>query len=224
LKPSLAFDTSTDIGTIALGDADAVIESSTLSVRSAHSERMLPAILDLLRRAGAALSDLEAIVVGSGPGSFTGLRIGAAMAKGLCFAGHLPLYAYSSLSATVAGLSIVGPACALIDARGERVFAATFGSTFPFHELSPPRLLELRDLIADLEPLDRWTFGGDGAIKHADLLREHGGRLLPAEVSHPRAEALLWLKRERPEGEVEDVLGWEPAYLLPSAAERATAP
>jgi tRNA threonylcarbamoyl adenosine modification protein YeaZ len=212
------------MGSIALGDADAVIESSTLPVRSAHSERMLPAIDEMLRLAGISVGDLEAIVVGSGPGSFTGLRIGAALAKGLCFAGRLPLYAYSSLSAVVAGLSIGGPACALIDARGERVFAATFESTGPLQELAAPRLLDVRDLIADLEPLNAWTFGGDGAIKHADVLREHGACLLPAELSRPRAEALLWLKSEQVQGRVEDTLGWEPEYLLPSAAERAATP
>ncbi len=184
---------------------------------------MLPALHDLLQRAGVSLGDLEAIVVGAGPGSFTGLRIGAALAKGLCFAERLPLYAYSSLSAMVAGRSIAGRTCALMDARGERVFVATFESTCPVRELSPPRLLELRALIAELEPLAAWTFGGDGALKHAELLREHGARIRSADISHPRAEGLLWLKSERPRGRVEDVSDWEPEYLLPSAAERAAA-
>ena len=223
MKPFLAFDTSTDTGSVALGAGGSVIASSTLTVRSAHSERMLPAIRDLLGRAGVSIGQLEAVVIGAGPGSFTGLRIGAALAKGLCFAGRLPLYAYSSLSAIVAGLSIAGRICAMSDARAERVFAATFASARPVRRLSPPRRLELRDLIAELEPLEEWTFGGDAAIKHSDLLREHGARIVSADATHPRAEGLLWLQGERPEGRVEDVLAWEPDYLLPSAAERATA-
>ena len=220
MRACLAFDTSTAVGSIAIGRSGDLIESSTLSVQSAHSERMLPAIHEALGRAGVSAADLEAVVVGSGPGSFTGLRIGAALAKGLCFARGLPLYAYSSLSAIVAGLPIDGPACALIDARGERVFAATFESTEPLREIALPRRLNVGELISDLGPLDGWTFGGDGAIRHADLLREHGASLLPAELSHPRAEALLRLLEERPEGRIADLLGWEPEYLLPSAAQR----
>ena len=106
------------------------------------------------------------------------------------------------------------------DARGGRVYAATFRSTMPLRELSPPRVWKMSELIADLMPLDGWTFGGDGAIRHRDRIEEAGGRLLPEEISRPRAEALLLLARERPEGRVEDVLGWQPEYLLPSAAER----
>lgn len=216
----LAFDTSTDSGSVAIGDRDGVIAESALTVPGAHSESMLPAIRDLLLSADVAIEDLEGVVAGSGPGSFTGLRIGAALAKGLCFARRLPLYAYSSLAAVMAGVPLEGPACAMFDARGGRVFAATYESTIPLRDLAPPRVRTMPELIADLSPLDAWTFGGDGAERHEYLIRAAGGRLLPREISRPRAEALLHLVRERPEGRVEDVLGWQPAYLLPSAAER----
>lgn len=216
----LALDTSTDVGSVAIGDGNAVIAASTLPARGAHSESMLPAIRDLLTKADVAIGHLEGVAVGSGPGSFTGLRVGAALAKGLCFARRLPLYAYSSLSAVVAGVSVERGACAMFDARGGRVFAATYASTVPLIELAAPRVWTVSDLLAELQPLDAWTFGGDGAMRHEGLIVAAGGRLLPEDHSRPRAEALLHLVRERPEGRVGDVRGWQPEYLLPSAAER----
>jgi tRNA threonylcarbamoyl adenosine modification protein YeaZ len=216
----LALDTSTAIGSVAIGDRSGIIAASILPAQGAHSESMLPAIRDLLTRAGVAIGSLEGVAVGSGPGSFTGLRVGAALAKGLCFARGLPLYAYSSLSAVVAGTSVDGSACAMFDARGGRVFAATYESTIPLVDLAAPRVWTVPELIAELQPLDAWTFGGDGAIRHEDLIVAAGGRLLPEDQSRPRAEALLHLARERPEGRVGNVRSWQPAYLLPSAAER----
>ena len=216
----LALDTSTDIGSVAIGDREGIIAASTLPAQRAHSESMLPAIRDLLTRADVAIGHLEGVAVGSGPGSFTGLRVGAALAKGLCFARGLPLYAYSSLSAVVAGVSVEGSACAMFDARGGRVFAATYKSTIPLVDLAAPQVWTVPELIAELQPLDAWTFGGDGARRHEDLIVAAGGRLLPEDHSRPRAEALLHLARERPEGWVGDVRSWQPEYLLPSAAER----
>lgn len=220
---TLAFDTSTDIGSVALGSPERVIASSTCPTPGAHSETMLREIRDLLASSDVALADLGGVAVGSGPGSFTGLRVGAALAKGLCFALRLPLYAYSSLSAVVAGLEIDGNACAMTDARAGRVFAALYESSRPLRELGEPRVWGVQELIDELQPIEGWTVGGDGALRHADLLRSAGARLLPGELSRPRAEALLHLARERPDGRIENVGSWQPDYLLPSAAERLAA-
>lgn len=216
----LALETSTEIGSVAIGDRDGVIAVSTLPAQGAHSELILPAIQDLLEKARLSVRALEGVAVGSGPGSFTGLRVGAALAKGLCFARDLPLYAYSSLSAVVAGTPIEGRACAMLDARGGRVFAATYESTMPLVDLEAPGVWSVPELIAELQPLDAWTFGGDGAIRHREPIAASGGRLMPEEHSRPRAEALFQLVRERPEGRVRDPRSWQPEYLLPSAAER----
>lgn len=219
----LAFDTSADHGSVVLGNRERVLARCALPARRARSESLLPAVRDLLDRTGVTLDDVEAIAVGSGPGSFTGLRIGAALAKGLCFARGLPLYAYSSLSAIVAGLPIEGRICAMIDARGGRVFAATYAAATPLHELAPPAVWDVRELIAELDPLSSWTLAGDGAARHAQPIRAAGGRPLSESNSRPRAEGLLHLVREQPEGRVEDVRSWQPEYLLPPAAERLVA-
>lgn len=216
----LALDTSTEIGSVAIGDQTGVIAASILPAQGAHSESMLPAIREIMAEADVTIGSLEGVGVGSGPGSFTGLRVGAALAKGMCFARGLPLYAYSSLSAVVAGVPVEGRTCAMFDARGGRVFAATYQSTIPLVEIAAPEVWAVPELIAELQPLDAWTFGGDGATRHKDLIDAAGGRFLPEGISRPRAEALLHLIRERPDGRVGDVRSWQPEYLLPPAAER----
>lgn len=218
---TLAFDTSTDIGSVAVGSAAGPISQSSVPAPATASESVLPAIRELLAKAGVALGDLEAIAVGSGPGSFTGLRIGAALAKGLCFALDCPLFAYSSLSAVVAGLPVEGRVCAVLDAGNDRVFAATFGSTAPLREIAGPRVWEVGALIRELQPLQEWTFAGAGAIRYAERLAEEGGRILARGASSPAAGALVRLVHEQDAGRVADLGSWQPEYLLASAAERA---
>ncbi|MEE9470792.1 MAG: tRNA (adenosine(37)-N6)-threonylcarbamoyltransferase complex dimerization subunit type 1 TsaB [Gemmatimonadota bacterium] len=217
---ALALDSSTARGSVAIGDGERVLGEHVVPVPTSHSESMLPAIHALLDTCGLRVGDVEAIVVGSGPGSFTGLRIGAALAKGLSFARGVPLFAYPSLAAVFAGSPVDGHACAMFDARGDRVYAATFESTAPLRCLAPPRRLRLGDLLAELGPLDSWTFGGEGATKHSNVLRKAGARLLSTELSRPEAVGLLRLLREQPAGRVLDVSSWEPEYLLPPAPER----
>ncbi len=217
---ALALDSSTALGSVAIGDGERLLGEHVVTVPASHSESMLPAIHAVLDACDLGVGDLEAIVVGSGPGSFTGLRIGAAIAKGLSFARGVPLFAYPSLAAVFAGSPVGGNACAMFDARGDRVYAATFESTVPLRSLAPPRRVRLGDLLAELAPLDRWTFGGEGAMKHSKVLRKAGARLLSAELSRPEAVGLLCLLRERPAGRVLDVSSWQPEYLLPPAPER----
>ncbi len=98
----LALETSTAWGGVALAEDGALLAESTLDVRATHSETVLPEIDRLMQRCQRDVAALASVVVGAGPGSFTGVRIAASIAKGLCFARGLPLYAYSSLSALAA--------------------------------------------------------------------------------------------------------------------------
>jgi tRNA threonylcarbamoyladenosine biosynthesis protein TsaB len=100
---TLALDASTSAGTVALVSNGRVLHASETMMRGMTSERLLPCVEDLLNTAGVQLSDVEAVVCGNGPGSFTSLRIAAGIAKGLCHARGLPLFAVSSLLLVVAG-------------------------------------------------------------------------------------------------------------------------
>lgn len=219
--PFLAIDTSSPVGSVAVGRGDRLLAEVVMGVRVRHAEALLPAIDFALSRAALAPSDLGGVVVAGGPGSFTGVRIAGAAAKGLVRALGVPLYAYSGLLALAAGAAAADrPVCALFDARREEVYAAAYDFTggAPRELLGPAaRAVDsVVDALAELRPL----YVGDGALKHRERLEQTGGRVAPALLAVPRAASLLWLVDADPSGLVNDVAAWEPAYLRPSGAER----
>lgn len=219
----LAFDTSTRVASVALERDGLLLAESVLPVRATHSETVLPEIDRLLEASGHAMAEVEGVVVGAGPGSFTGVRIAASIAKGLCFAAERPLHAYSSLAAVAAGCGVTGPICAMFDARRGDVYAAAYREAGCEGEILAPLAHPVEEVIRALEPAARWSFAGEGATLNAAVIRAAGGRVLADHLGVPRASALLWLARARAdEGRVEDPASWEPVYVRLSGAERAT--
>ena len=222
----LALDTSTPLGSIAIGEGSNVIAEIALGNRTRHSEMLLPAIDFALNAARVERSAIERIVVGGGPGSFTGLRIAAATAKAMAAALNIPLFAYSGLAALAAGLApSTDTVCALFDARRGEVYGGCY--RFPDLErmetvLEPaPRLLTEMVGLLDIAGT---IFVGDGALQNAGILNEAGARIAPALFATPRAAALLWLSDVMPNaGRIDDLSRWEPLYLRDSGAERMKA-
>ncbi len=134
----LALDTATLVSTVALATEDKLIAEFTLQTTKTHSEKLLPAIDTLCRFAGVAASDLEAIAVSSGPGSFTGLRIGLATAKALSYANSLPLIGVPTLlglAYNFAGSNqLIAP---VLDAQKGNVYSALYR----FEQGQPQELL-----------------------------------------------------------------------------------
>lgn len=223
---TLAIDTSTREGSVALGIVEGrtgleLLGEAALAVSATHSETVLPAVDRLLRAAGRDALALDAVVVGAGPGSFTGVRIGAALARGLCFPGHSHLFAYSSLAAIAAGAGAGGPVCALLDARREQVYAAGYaGEADAFAERFAPRAGALQELIAGLD-VSRWTFAGVLSDAQRAVVEQAGGTLLDPERGRPTGSGLLLLVQSAPDaGRVADPAHWEPGYVRASSAER----
>ena len=221
--PWLALDTATPLGSVAIGWPGRILAEVTLGVQVRHSEALLPAISFVLERTSIRQQELSRIIVGAGPGSFTGVRIAAATGKGLARALGLPLFAYSSLAALAANAAVAGePVCALFDARRNEVYAACY--RFPPNggittELAPAAM-EIDDVLRRVLVLDP-VFVGEGAIRHRERIAALGGRLaLPAMVV-PHSSALIWLAGEAPElGQVSDPAHWVPDYARPAGAER----
>jgi tRNA threonylcarbamoyladenosine biosynthesis protein TsaB len=114
----LLIDTCGDVGGVALSEGESIAASETLPERGSSSA-LLPAVSRLLKEKGWALADLDGIGVVAGPGSFTGVRVGLAAAKGLCVAANLPLAAVSRLAVLVEA-TVLEEGCAVLDAgRGE---------------------------------------------------------------------------------------------------------
>ena len=217
----LALDTSTPVGSVAIGRDGEVLAESLLRVRATHSEVVLPEIDRLLTGCGLGASDLQAVVVGGGPGSFTGVRIAASLAKGMCHARGLELFSFSSLAAVAAGAGCDRPVCAMFDARRGQVYAAGYRVGEGIEELFAPRAGALDQVLTDLGDPGEWCFAGDGAGPGEEAIRSAGGRVLDPETWVPSARSLLWLAAVDPDrGRVTDPERWEPGYVRLPAAQR----
>jgi tRNA threonylcarbamoyladenosine biosynthesis protein TsaB len=232
--PLLALDSSTAYGSAAVGDASGVLAETVLRVAGGHSSALLPAIDRVMRTAGLRPSQLAGVVVGGGPGSFTGLRIAAATAKGMLCALDVPLYSYSGLLAVAAaGWGVEGAVCAMFDARRRDVYAAVYrfgtdaggADAAELDVVLKPAAWSLDHLLAELSMRPPSLFVGEAAIIHrAEIERTLGSRVAPPHLSIPRASALVWLATRFPDlGRIQDRSAWEPEYIRPSGAERIAA-
>ena len=194
---TLAFDTATDSATAALVDDDEV-----LGERTTRAVRLLEDVDALLRQAGAHPSELDRLAVGVGPGSFTGVRIGLATARGLALSlDDLPASGVSTLAALAAGAPGALP---VIDAKRREVFALVDGQ---------PSVLTPAEL-----PVDAGTLCvGDGARRYRALLEERGAVVPPDEDERhlPRARFHAALAGEP--GPADEL---EPLYLRVPDADR----
>lgn len=219
----LAIETSTALGSIAIGRQGALVAEVVLGVATKHAESALPAIDRALRAAGMDVTDIDGVVIGGGPGSFTGVRIAAGTAKGLVHALGMPLYAYSGLAALAASLGAESrPVCAAFDARRGEVYAGCY--RFPafsrIEVLMPPGPRRLEAVLAELVDVAP-IYAGDGAIRYQQQIEAQGGLVAPTLFTAPRAGALLWLASLDPDaGRVEQPEEWEPAYLRSAGAQR----
>ena len=195
---TLAFDTATEVATSALVD-----DGEVLGERLSRAQTLLEDVDALLRQGGAHPSDLGALAVGIGPGSFTGVRIGLAAARGLAVALDLRGAGVSTLDALAAGAPGATP---VIDARRREIFALVEGE---------PRVLEPADL-----PVAAGTVCiGNGAVRYRALLEEKGAIVPPdGDERHlPRARFHAQLAGDL--GPIEEI---EPLYLrLPDAKKAA---
>ncbi|HSJ13981.1 MAG TPA: tRNA (adenosine(37)-N6)-threonylcarbamoyltransferase complex dimerization subunit type 1 TsaB [Longimicrobiales bacterium] len=219
----LGIEAATPVGSVAVAREGTLLAEATLGLTTRHAELLLPAIDFVLGSAGVARTGLSEIVVGAGPGSFTGVRIAAATARGLAAALSVPLSAHGSLLVAAAASGVRDrPVCALFDARRGEVYAACyrFGADLP-ETLLEPVATRVEDVVAQLAGQDIvWT--GDGAHVYADRLPD--ARVVPALLAVPRAAALLWLHGMAPgAARIAEPAHWQPTYLRGSGAERGVA-
>ena len=162
----LALDTSAVVASVALCDGDELIAEFTVNNGNTHSETLLPMIESLLKISGRTLADIDAFACSSGPGSFTGVRIGAATLKGIAFDSGKPCVEVSTLEALAYNLKMEkGLICPVMNARRSQVYTALFSSDGnEFKRLmddSPLSVEELDDTLSKYENTPIF-FCGDG--------------------------------------------------------------
>ncbi|HMG55846.1 MAG TPA: tRNA (adenosine(37)-N6)-threonylcarbamoyltransferase complex dimerization subunit type 1 TsaB [Kofleriaceae bacterium] len=226
----LGLDTATATAGIAIVDRDGRVLAEARHGTSGRGADLLVAIDEVCRAAGVAPAALDAIAIGAGPGSFTGLRIGMATAKGIAFAARRPLWAVSSLAALAddaahelaaggAGLARdTDVICAALDARRGELFAGCFRGGLA---LAPERVLAPGELAGWLAEL---TAGAaPGVYLAGDAIDAHPV-LAPLAAAHP------WLAARTPSGRavarlaiagdrIDITRGGAPTYIRPSEAE-----
>lgn len=223
IGPWLAIDTATELASVALGSAERVRAVRSMQGARQQAAQIVPLVDQVLTLAAVRARNLSAVVVGDGPGSFTGLRIGWAAAKGLIQDTGIPLHAVPSLmgAAHAAARGEVGPVAACFDALRGQVFGAVYA--FPpgrVETLVAPTLLTLGELarIAPVRPL---VAVGDGAVRYAEEVVGWTGRPpLSLEALPPVAGSLLALAgRDGATRPLADPATAEPAYGRPAEAQ-----
>jgi tRNA threonylcarbamoyladenosine biosynthesis protein TsaB len=216
----LAFDTSGPVGSVAVALGAEVLARDVMTRQAGHASRLVPTIDDVLEEAGVDREEIGLIVVGEGPGSFTGVRVAAATAKGLGRALGTPVRAVSSLAAAAFAADAGPIRYALFDARAERVYAACWGvGSDHCEELIAPTAGELRDVLADAVPPGA-VFVGDAAQKHRALIEGAGRSVVDPDHERPIADGLIAFTHRVPGSPVADLGAWEPSYVRASSAER----
>jgi tRNA threonylcarbamoyladenosine biosynthesis protein TsaB len=224
----LAIESATPYGSVALVDRGEVVRETVLPAGRQASETFLSAVSGLFSPGGPSPRDVTCLAVSAGPGSFTGLRVGMAAAKGLCFGWGVPVVRVSTLAALASRFPGEGrTVCPVLDARKKEVYAAFFRWEGGVLSRRTPDLALPPDALPGRVPEGEIVFCGDGVGPFGAMFRERlGGRagLASGPGGLPRAGAVGILGEAAfREGAAEDPRTVIPRYLRPSEAEASRA-
>ena len=212
----LSIDTSIRGCSVAVHNDTGLLAAYDLFTDKSSSAMLTTLMRESVTHAGFELSDIDAIVVAKGPGSYTGLRVGVSTAKGLCYALDKPLIAINTLQAMALQLAPFFPGhlfCPMIDARRMEVYAAVLDDNNAFVQETQAVIMNensFEDLLAD----HQIVFFGDGAAKCKPILEKHSNAVFPAIDIKPSAKTVGQLGSIAfQNGQFEDVAAFEPYYL-----------
>lgn len=222
----LAFESSAKAASVALIQDGVLLAESFQNNGKTHSATLMPMAKQVLEDCGLTAADLTAVAVAKGPGSFTGVRIGVAAAKGLAWGAEKPVCGVSTLEGMAMQMAMLdGVICPVMDARRSQVYNALFQSDGKtLQRLTPDRAISLDELKKDLETCEKNIFlVGDGANLCYNTLSEAVPRLVlpPAHLMMQRASGVALAAEEMAEqGMLQSPGELEPNYLRLSQAER----
>lgn len=226
----LALDSSGLVASVAVVEDDNLLAEYTVNYKKTHSQTLLPMLDEIAKMIELDLETIDAIAVSAGPGSFTGLRIGSATAKGLGLALKKPLIAVPTVDALACNLyDTNGIICPMMDARRKQVYTGLYH--FKNHQLetiSEQKAISVEELIEELNAQkEQVTFLGDGVSVYQEILKEKMEvpyTFAPAHMNKQRAGAVAVLaQRYYKEGNIQTAAQHQPEYLRVSQAERERA-
>ena len=222
----LAFETTAKAGSVALLEENRLLGESYQNTGLTHSQTLMVMAEDMLKAAGKTMAEVDAVAVAEGPGSFTGVRIGVAAAKGFTWGGEIPCYGVSTLEAMAETLGVYeGYVCACMDARRSQVYNALFlAEGGKLQRVTEDRAIALAELKSELEHIDGPIFlVGDGSSLTYKTLSDAVPNLVlpPEHRMHQRASGVALVAAKKiAAGETGDANALTPNYLRLSQAER----
>ena len=208
----LNIETATKNCSVALAKEGEIILCKEIAEEGySHAERLHVFIEEIIKEAGISLSDLSAIAVSQGPGSYTGLRIGVSAAKGLCFALEIPLIAVDTLQVLALQVNVAdGLIVPMIDARRMEVYSAIFSPKF---DKKREILAEIIDGDSFSDRSEKLYFVGDCAEKCKSVLIKEN-HLFLEDIKYPSAKQMSILSYQKfKTNDTVDVAYFEPYYL-----------
>ena len=235
----LGIDSSGMVASVAVVQDEVIIAEYTMNHKKTHSETLLPMIDEIMKSSETKLEDIDAIAIAAGPGSFTGLRIGAATAKGLAMSIEKPIIPVNTCEGLAYNMwGAEGLVCPIIDARRNQVYTGVYkvlGNIEVIRDQEPMDIHELIDWInkyaeerpsktgAEVTPLSV-TFLGDGVPIYESIIWDEikiPCKMAPANMNRQRAASVAAyggiLYKERKFVDADD---FAPVYLRKSQAER----
>ncbi len=223
----LALDTATKCSTVALTRGDVkdgqVLACLSLSSNITHSRRLISCVDLLFQETGLNWDDIGGVAIGLGPGSFTGLRIGMAMAKGFAATAGCDLLGVCTLDGIAAGCITDKQLCVAVDARKKQVYTARYKKTGDqvMERISNVRALSPEDLVHEL--VEPTIIVGDGVENYGEQWRQLAITevgIAPSHLHSPNASAIGLIGEEkRAAGQALEIAGATPMYVRSSDAE-----
>lgn len=213
----LSVESSAVTASAALTDGNRVIKSELINNGLTHSETLLPLIERVMQ--GYLYSELDAVAVSAGPGSFTGVRIGVATVKGIAFPNNLPCISVSPLEAVAYNFIHENAViCAVMDARRMQFYNALFSvKNGKVTRLCKDRAISAQALEDELAQYDRVIVAGDGAKLFYSSLNADNCELAPEELMYQSGTGIAAAAQDKQKNPASALM---PVYLRPSQAER----
>lgn len=212
----LLIESSTAVCSVALASGETILAFREINQANIHAEKLTVFCDEVMKEAGIPFSELKAVAVSKGPGSYTGLRIGVSAAKGICYALDIPLIAIGTLEGMAAGMKAEAKEgellCPMIDARRMEVYYALFDHEGNMIEPVAPLVLDENSFVPMLNK-KRILFSGDGMPKSKELLSRFPNAVFTESGTPSARNFASAAVRMYAEKSFEDIALFEPFYL-----------